>query len=275
MEGTVTGYRDFSGAFRQLGIPPESPVLVHASLSSFGNVRGGADTIVGALISSFSKVVAPVFTYKVMIIPEVGPPDNGIKYGSGKDTNRMAVFYTPDMPADRMMGVISEKIRQHPDARRSMHPILSFCGIGVDDILEAQTIEKPLAPIQILAREKGWVLLMGVDHKVNTSLHYAEFVAGRKQFIRWALTLTGIVQCPGFPGCSDGFEALAPELTAITRSVKIGPAQIHALPIPDMLEIAIRTLRENRLALLCDRTDCERCNAVRDSENLNDISEAE
>jgi aminoglycoside 3-N-acetyltransferase len=256
-------YRDLIPAFSRLGIPAGSPVIIHASLRAFGQVRGGAETVVGALLNAFAGVMAPTFTYRTMITPEVGPPDNGMVYGSGENANRMAQFYRPNMPADPTIGRIPETLRQHPKARRSMHPILSFAGVGVEAALAAQTLAEPLAPIRALAEAEGWVLLLGVDHTVNTSLHYAEKLARRKQFIRWALTPSGIYECPGFPGCSDGFEGLVPHVHHLTRQQQIGEAQVQALPLASMLEVAKVLIEDDPLALLCDLPDCQRCHAAR------------
>ncbi len=139
-------FRDFITGFRKLDIDHSRPVIVHASLSAFGEVHGGAETVLGALSSSFDTLIMPVFTYKTMITPEVGPPDNAITYGSGKDTNRMAEIYRPDMPADTMMGVVAESLRTHPKALRSMHPILSFAGINAKQILDSQTHQRTTPP---------------------------------------------------------------------------------------------------------------------------------
>jgi aminoglycoside 3-N-acetyltransferase len=175
----------------------------------------------------------------------------------------MAEFFRPDMPADRMMGAVAEALRRHPKARRSSHPILSFTGVNAERALEAQSLAEPLAPIRILSDSWGWVLLLGVDYKVNTSLHYAERKAGRKQFLRWALTPKGVCECPGFPGCSDGFPALAPHLESLTRRVQVGPAVVQAISLPDLVEAACLWIDSDPAALLCQRADCERCNAVR------------
>ena len=258
-------FRDLVAGFRKLGIDQTRPVIAHASLSAFGEIQGGAEAVVGALISSFETVIMPVFTYRTMIIPELGPPDNAIEYGSGKSTNRMAEMYQPDMPADFMMGRVAEKLRLHPNAQRSMHPILSFAGMHAKPLLDLQVTHDPLLPILGLIDEDGWVLLMGVDNTVNTSIHYAEKLAGRKQFIRWALTPNGIVSCWGFPGCSDGFEAIAPRLERVKSSVRVGDAQIQAIPLVGLMDAVCGWLRADPLALLCEREDCARCNAVRDS----------
>ena len=260
----MISFREFVHAFREIGLNPDQPVIVHASLSAVGEIRGGAETVLGALLSSTKGVMAPTFTYKTMIIPEVGPDNNAINYGTGKDHNRMAEFYLPDMPADSLMGVLPETIRLHPDAKRSFHPLLSFSGINVDEVLNAQTIEEPMAPIGVLARQNGIVLLIGVNHTVNTSIHYAERLAGRKQFIRWALTPQGVRECPGFSGCSDGFEQAAAYLEPFTRTTKIGAATIRAVQMEPMIHTLTELISKQPLALLCGKTD-ERCESVRRS----------
>jgi aminoglycoside 3-N-acetyltransferase len=259
----MLSYRDFVRGIRDLGIDREQPVIAHASLSSFGEVQGGAETVLGALTSSFDTLVMPAFTYKTMITPEVGPPDNAMAYGTDKDANLMAEFFQPNYPVDPLMGAVAEALCRHPRSRRSGHPILSFCGVNADRALDSQSLEEPLAPIGVLKDDQGWVLLIGVDHSVNTSIHYAERQAGRKQFIRWALTPTGIVESPRFPGDSQGFNAIAPSVESISRIVQVGPGEIQALPLPDLVDIVSGWIEGDPLALLCEREDCERCNTVR------------
>jgi aminoglycoside 3-N-acetyltransferase len=258
-------FRDLYTALRKLDLDRARPVIAHGSLSSFGEVNGGADTILGALLSISNSVMMPTFTFKTMLIPEVGPEHNAMRYGSGKDLNRMAEFFTPDMPVDPLMGAIPEALRLHPKTQRSMHPILSFGGINIAPELGKQTIKEPLAPIHALREGGGWVILLGVDHTVNTSIHYGEFLAGRKQFVRWALTPEGVIECPGFPGCSDGFNAITPSLDQVIRRVQVGNSLVQALPIAALVETVLAMLKQDPLALLCEKPDCERCNAVRES----------
>lgn len=260
----MIAFRELVTGFRQIGLSPSNPVLVHASLSSFGDeVRGGAESLLGALLTVTGRVMAPTFTYKTMIIPETGPEDNAARYGSSIDQNRMAEFFTPEMPADPMMGALSETLRCHPAAHRSAHPILSLSAIDLENALDAQSLEEPFAPVRVMSEMGGEVLLIGVDQRANTSIHFAERLAGRKQFIRWALTPSGVVECPGWPGCSDGFNQLAPFLSKFTRRTRIGQAEVQAIPLERLLKTTVDLLREQPLALLCSRQDCERCAAVR------------
>jgi aminoglycoside 3-N-acetyltransferase len=256
-------YRDLVTALRKLELDPARPVIVHASLSAFGQVQGGAQTVVGALLTCFPALMAPAFTYNTMITPEAGPPDNALAYGSRADRNRMADFFRPDLPVDPLIGLIPETLRRHPQAQRSSHPIQSFTGVRVEAALNAQNPSEPLAPLRILAEAGGYVLLLGVGHTANTSIHQGERLAGRKTFLRWALTPAGICECPGFPSCSDGFNSLNKHVERLTHRATAGQAQIQALPLPDLIDAVRRLVELEPLALLCSHPYCARCSAVR------------
>lgn len=259
----MPGYSDLRHALDRLGLAGR-PVIVHASLKNFGTIQGGPRTLIQALASSFSGVIMPTFTYKTMVTPGVGPPNNGITYGSGKDLNRMAEPFRLDMPPDKMMGILPRQLLEEKGVTRTSHPILSFAGLGVDDLLLAQTLFDPLAPVRALTEQDGWVLLVNVDHTVNTSIHYGEKLAGRGQFVRWAMVPGRIVECPGYPGDSSGFNDIDEYILPQTRRVDLdGGAFIQAVPLKRLIEVTVEVIKKDPLALLCQRTDCERCNAVR------------
>lgn len=258
-------FRDLINGFRKLELNPSKPVIVHASLSAFGQIQGGAETLLGALLTTANSLIMPAFTYKTMLTPEVGPPNNGLIYGKSHAINRTAKIFDPGMPVDPLMGLLSEMLRGHPQSYRSLHPVLSFSGVHARRFLEAQTYAKPLAPIEIMTDERGWVLLLGVNHTVNTSIHYAEWLAGRKQFVRWALTHHGVRECPGFPGCSQGFQAIAARLEDVSRKVQVGTAMVEAVPLRQLIQVAQSWIIEEPTALLCSRAYCECCSAVREA----------
>lgn len=255
-------YEDIRFGLNGLGLK-NNPVIAHASLKSFGEIDGGAQTLLRAVLDSVGALVMPSFTYKTMITPEVGPPNNGLVYGDDQNLNAMAEPFTLDMPCDKMMGIVPETLRRLPFTKRTQHPIQSFVGVRADKFLAAQTLQNPLGAIGVLDDADGWVLLLGVDHTVNTSIHFAEMLAGRKQFTRWALTPTRIVECPGFPGDSSGFDEIAPDIENDVRRIKMGAAIVQAVSLKILFSTVIRKIKKDPLALLCQRDDCERCMAVR------------
>ncbi len=255
-------YTQLKSSFEALGLH-DKPIIAHASLKPFGFIEGGAEAVLDAMLASFASVIMPTFTYKTEIVPDVGPPNNGLTYGSGHDRNKMAESFRPDLRADPLMGILPETLRNHPSATRTAHPILSFVGINADLTLFTQTLYEPLAPLGALAELDGWVVLINVDHTANTSIHYAEKLAGRKQFIRWALVGNRVVECPNYPGDSLGFQTIESHLTFDTRRVPIGEGFIQAVPLQRLFDVVKELIKKNPLALLCERLDCERCNAVR------------
>lgn len=255
-------HEDFNAALGSLELE-NNPAIAHASLKTFGTIQGGAETVLKALVEHVNGLLMPAFTYKTMIFPEVGPPNNGLTYGKQRDLNLMAQPFRYNMPVDSMIGTLAETLRQYPGAMRTAHPILSFAGHNLDEVLMTQTIYNPFAPIRRLSDHDGWVLLLGVDYTVNTSIHYAEKLAGRHQFVRWALTPNRVIECPGFPGCSDGFDDIRSDLEDVTRRVELGDSFIEVIPVKLLLQVVEARIRKNPLALLCKRDECERCNTVR------------
>ncbi len=261
----MPGFAELKRAFDGLGLAGK-PVIAHASLKKFGDIPGGPKTVIQALLASCSGVVMPAFTYKTMIVPEVGPPNNGITYGSKTDHNKMAQPFTHTMPPDKMMGILPAALLRERRALRTSHPILSFSGIHTDDILLTQTLFDPLAPIKALADKNGWMVLINVDHTANTSIHYAEKLAGRRQFIRWAMIPDRILECPGYPGDSSGFNEIEEYIRTDTIRVDMeGGAFIQAVPLKRLMDAVVECIKRDPLALLCQRSDCERCFEVRNT----------
>jgi aminoglycoside 3-N-acetyltransferase len=81
--------------------------------------------------------------------------------------------------------------------------------------------------------------------------------------VRWALTPKRIIECPGFPGCSGGFEAIRSDIENFTSRMEIGESFIEAIPLHTLLQAVEARIKRNPLALLCQRDECERCDAVR------------
>lgn len=226
-------------------------VLVHASPVV------DAKALLTSMLETTGGFFTPTFTPKSLLPLDFHP------IHTKADVNTLAEPFTPSIPADEAFGKFPELVRMHANAKRSIHPVLSFAGLGADEIINTQTAHEPYAPISALAEKDGVVLLIGFDQRVNFSIHYGEKLAGRMQFIRWALTENGVVECPNFPGDSEGFNAISLTLKPFTRETKVNGVTIQAIPVNDLLRAVVNKIHEDAYSLLCARPDCERCEAVR------------
>jgi aminoglycoside 3-N-acetyltransferase len=263
LEEIMYSYRDLIKAYHELGITPESQLIIHASSHAVSEITGGAETLAGSLMASTCCLITPSFTKKAMIIPPFGPEDNAISYDDSKEEESIGEPFHIELPADPEVGELAEILRRHPGSQRSNHPLLSFAGINSAELLSAQSLEEPWAPIKGLAKADGDVLLFGADHSANISIHYAELLANRKQFLRWAMWEGKVVEVPHWPGCSKGFPKIDSKLSGVVREVSIDGTFLQTIPLRDLINIAKGWILEDPDALLCDEPECQYCNLVR------------
>jgi len=224
--------------------------LLHASIPSIGAVAGGTETLLGAVIATVETVITPTFTTKAMIIPPFGPDDNALDYAAPQDQDSVSEIFHADLSPDTHLGEFAETMLRHPDASRSNHPLLSFTGINADEALADQTLEEPWAPIKWLADADG------------------DSLTNRKQFLRWAMVESKIIEVPHFPGCSKGFQDIAPLLEGVVRMAPIGDGVVQLIPLRDLINIATGRIREDPKAFLCDDPECRYCESVRSAHHL-------
>ncbi|MFB6136404.1 MAG: aminoglycoside N(3)-acetyltransferase [Halobacteriaceae archaeon] len=246
---------EIRGGLRGLGLCDGDEVVVHASLSSLGWVEGGADAVVDALrdaVGASGTVMAPTFT----------------GYDEAFDRER-----TPSET-----GAVTEALRTRPDAARSDHPTKSVAAVGPDAaaLVADHPLEESLgpgSPMHRLLDRGGSVLLLGVDHTRNSSVHVAEKLAGVPYRDQFAATR----RATGDGGtetvtvnrvhCSEGFEKVAPlaRRTGVERRGRVGEAPARLLDGPAFLDLVASALRDHPAFLFCDRPRCERCAYAREA----------
>jgi aminoglycoside 3-N-acetyltransferase len=248
---------DLERAFKQLGMNQHTPLIVHSSLSSLGNMIGGANSVLNALERYSSTLVMPAFTYYTLVWPALYRNEDW-PISPGED----GPPFRPDSPVSRDIGRIPQGFLERPQVLRSQHPALSFAAQGADAqmILGVQTLEHPYAPIGVLEQLDALVLLLGVDHRSNTSIHYGEYVAGRPMLERWANTKNGIVRTY-YPNCSAAFNGIEGSLNSL-RSVDVGHATLQVARVREIVAATKRLISNHSEALLCSYPNC-RCQNVR------------
>lgn len=169
--------------FSSLGIKPGDVVLVHSSLSALGWVSGGAPAVILALeevLGADGTLVMPTHSGDLSD-PSFwqNPPVPESWWPIIRET---MTAYDPDMTPSRGMGIIPEVFRKQSGVLRSAHPHVSFAARGkyASQITENHELLGDLGDNSPLARIydlDGWVLLLGVRHDHNTSMHLAEYRA--------------------------------------------------------------------------------------------------
>lgn len=256
-------YHHITRALKELGLEKRFPVIAHIPNTMVEHTRGGEETVLGALLAYFDNFTLPAFTMQALIIPEFGPEENAVEYGSARGSNLNAEIFTPDLACQGSQSRMGEALRAYPQTYRSTHPVFSFVGLGLDAAMAAQTADQPYGLVQSLMEMKTWFVLMGGGMASNYALHYAEQQSGRKQFLRWALTGKGVVELPAFPGCAEGFHKLEYYLQSILRRTYVDEFLWQAAPLRESIRIAVELLHSDPYALLCNDLNCERCNLVR------------
>jgi aminoglycoside 3-N-acetyltransferase len=145
----------------KMGIMPGDTVLIHSSMKAIGEVDGGADTVLDALMEYLSEglLVLPTHTWATM--------------------DEIYNVYDPAMePA--CVGILPNLFRKRTGVLRSLHPTHSVAAFGKDSesfIEGEENRTTPCAPggcYDRLRERNGKILLLGVGHARNTFIHCVE-----------------------------------------------------------------------------------------------------
>jgi aminoglycoside 3-N-acetyltransferase len=165
---------------RTLGLVAGDIVIVHSSLSKLGWIAGGAQAVVDALRAA----VAPNGT--IVMPTQSGQLTDPARWSHPPvppewiDTIRNETpAFDPATTPTRDMGQIVDCFRSYPGTVRNGHPSTSFAANGpmAATILGELQLTPALgdgSPIHRLYQHDAKVLMLGVDHGNNTSLHLAE-----------------------------------------------------------------------------------------------------
>jgi len=261
--------QDIMDGLHSLGLDRSSSVIVHSSLSSFGYVDGGAEAVCRALTETCGTLLLPGGTWDCTGIP--APPGMPRPHNANEPAANWQEFderlskatsFRMDLPVDRWLGRIPDTLRLAYSPLRTSHPLFSYLAIGPDAerLLGAQRPDWPLGPIEAL---DGDVLLLGVDHTSNTTIHLAEQLLGRSRFYRYAKGADGLwTELPNIPGDSHRFDAIEPELRSATKEVRIGECRARRIPVAAVLAVTTRMILADPAALLCTDDPACRCAAA-------------
>jgi aminoglycoside 3-N-acetyltransferase len=246
----------------KLGVKQGMVLLVHASLSSLGWVCGGSVSVILALetvIGAEGTLVIPAHSGDLS--DPAGWRDPPVPEAWWDIIRETMPPYDLDLTPTRGMGAIPEAFRKQSGVIRSDHPQASFAAWGkhARQITQGHSLDFGLGERSPLARlydMDGWVLLLGVEHDRNTSLHLAEYrtthpgrtivengaplvVDGVRKWVR----LRDIREdASDFTAIGEGFE----RQTKKVRCKQVGNAQAKLMPQRALVDYAVSWMEKHR-----------------------------
>lgn len=237
-----------------LGLDRFSAVLVHSSFKGLGLSDAQPSDVVNALAEAAggqTSVLFPTLTYSADDGP-TNPP-------------RMDVLRTPCRT-----GAIPEASRTATGAVRSWHPTHSVTAVGgrapqhwTQGHEAGSSPCDESSPYARLIREHGAILLLGgVTHDSNTTLHCLEELAGVAYHLQPELTTASVVDSSGVEhtvnnrlhqwGWERDFCVVEPLLTSrgAQENFRIGASRAALIDATAMAELLLDVLRRDPLYLL-------------------------
>jgi len=247
--------------FAACGLAAGQTVLVHTRMSALGWIVGGPVTIIHALL----RVLTPSGTLMMpSFTPDNTDPSNWrnppVPEHWWPIIRQHTPAYDPQTTPSGHVGIVAENFRRWPGVIRSDNPDASFAAIGpnAEHLTANHTSLEPLfgddSPIGKLYELDGYVLLLGVDHGNNTSLHMAEYRADiPKRYFRegTAMLVDGVRQWveydlrdlddSDFVALGDAYEA-----AFNIRRGRVGRAEVRFMKQRPLVDFAVKWLELNR-----------------------------
>lgn len=236
-----------------LGVRPGGVLLVHCAFSKVRPVEGGP----AGLITALRAALGPAGT---LVMPSM----------TDDDDHPFDPASTPCLG----MGVVANTFWQMPGVLRSDSPH-AFAAIGpaAAEITAPHPLDLPHGPDSPVGRvlnRDGQVLLLGIDHTANTTIHLAEYLAGvryrRKKYLMiWKDGQLTRFDYAESDHCCQNFQKVDQWLDARGLQIKgrVGHAEARLMRSRDVVEVVVERLRQEETTFLHPFGVDEECDEAR------------
>jgi len=246
---------DLTAQVLELGVVPGRVLLVHTAFSRVGPVEEGPPGLIRALR-------AAIGSHGTLVMPSMSDDDNHV--------------FDPQRTQCLGMGVVADTFWHMPGVLRSDSPH-AFAAIGPEAarIVADHPPDVPHGPDSPVGRVyelDGQVLLLGVGHDANTTIHLAETLAGVRYRRRKFLTILErgrAVQLvyAEIDHCCEKFNLVDGWLDAagMQRRSHVGYGEARLMRARDVVGVVAARLRENETVFLHERGRDAECDEARAS----------
>ncbi len=238
-----------------LGVEEGDVLLVHTSFRAVRPVERGPEGLVEALARAVGE-------------------EGTVVMPSWPDDARIP-FQPATARADAELGVVADTFWRHPDVRRSSH-VQAFAAWGRDaEVILRDPLPLPPhrheSPVGRVFDLEGKVLLLGVDHDANTTIHLGEVLADVPYGLPkrcWSEEAGQIVEYWENDHCCQRFRMVGDWLRerGAERLGRVGSAQARLIPSSAVVEVVVEKLGQEPLLFLhAPEAGCRECDEARAS----------
>jgi aminoglycoside N3'-acetyltransferase len=240
---------------RELGVPEGAVLVVHTAFSNVRPVEGGP----AGLIVALQDALGPDGT---LVMPSMSDDDE--------------VPFDVRITSCMSMGIVAETFWKQPGVLRSDSPH-AFAASGPlgAEITRPHPVEVPHgldSPIGRVFERDGLVLLIGVGHDANTTIHLAENMAG----VRYRAAKYATIDVDGrrtridyeeIDHCCQRFELMDDWLESQGQQRRrfVGHAEARLARSRDIVAAALARLRHDETIFLHPSGACFECDNARAS----------
>jgi len=234
-----------------LGVQREGVLLVHSAFSKLRPVEDGPRGLIEALLKA-------VGTGGTLVMPSMADDDD--------------IPFDRARTACRNVGLVADTFWRMPGVLRSDSPhAFAACGALAARITRPHPVDIPHGPESPPGRVYelgGQVLLLGVGHDADTTIHVAENLAG----VRYRRPKHATVTEDGRPRryeygetdhCCAKFGLLDDWLGPRQRRGIVGRAEARLARSRDIVATALERLRQDELVFLHPAGSCAECDEAR------------
>lgn len=240
-----------------LGVASGAVLLVHCSFRHVRPIEGGPQGLIDALRGA----IGPTGT---LVMPSWTEDDD-------------APFDPSTTPASADLGIVADTFWRQPGVVRSEHPF-AFAAAGPQARqITADALPLPphiaASPVGRVHELDGQVLLLGVGHDANTTMHLAELMAGVPYGVPHHCTVlqngsSARIDYLENDHCCERF-ALADDWLkekGLQREGPVGNANARVIRARDIVNVVLQQLARDPLVFLHPpEAGCEECDAARRS----------